>query len=258
VTGRRRFLLAFLVAFLIHGLTGFWIGSPPVKVQKPTPKKVDRYAKLQTVREKVELPKPESPPKPPEPEKPKPPEPEKPEPPKPKRRKRARPKPKQAAPPPKPAPVPAEPAPLLLSNVNLTGAIAVQRGDVDVFGDPSIAANERNSTNADPRGDDDGAEVGDLKPRAPLKRVPPRVKKKTTGTWPATAPRLGRSVEVVLSLRIGPAGNVAKVRVVKSASEPFDSEAKRVARRLTWYPGTLGGEPVAMYVPWTVEFAPPD
>ena len=254
-----RLVIGLATAALIHGLLAIFIASiPPRPVVVPEAKKVDKYAKLEAIREKVELPKPE-PPKPPEPPPEAKPEPEVAKAPKPKpkpkaKRKRRKGQPKRkrpaAAPKPKPAPeVAPEPAPLVLSNLGLTGGVAVQAGDEDIFGDPSIAATAEN-TRPPPEVDEE--------PAGPPKRVAPRVVRRATGTYPNDAPHLGRVVEVTLRLQIDESGKVAKIHVVKSAGAVFDREARKTARRLRFKPGTLDDVPTAMWVPWVVVFEPYD
>ena len=242
------------MAFGLHALVATYILSiPPRPPPKAPPKKVDRYTKLEAIRERVELPKPEPPKVEPPPEK-KPEEKvaEAPKPkPKPKRkRRRGQPKKKKpaAAPKPEQAPPPA-PAPLVLSHVNMTGGVAVQAGDEDVLGDPSIAATPENVVQ--PEGDV-------VTPTAPPKRVPPRVTRRAVGVYPEGANRLSRVVEVVLRLQIGEEGKVTKVIVVKGAGELFDKEARRTVRRLRFKPGTIDDVPSPMWVPWVVAFEPED
>ena len=258
--GQQRFGLALLIALMMHGGVAAWIGPAPPKPPQ-VKKKDDRVQKLKAIRENVELPKPKPPkPEPPKPEPPKPePKPEaKPEPPKPvkkrKRIKRAKPKPK-TPPPPQVEPPKVEPAPLVLENVNLTGKISVQQGDSDVFGDPSVKATK---TNVRAVAKQEGEEVGeiDAPPPRPPKRVLPRPKKSVKGRYPDDAPRLGRTVEVKLSLLVGPDGSVQKVKLIKGAGSAFDRAAKKQAKRITFYPGTLGGKPKSMWVPWTFAFQP--
>ena len=226
--------------------------TPPLEPIEPVPKEVDKYAELKAIREKVELPKPEPEPEP-EPEiEPEPapdPEPEPPPPP-PKKKKRPRAKPKKKAPEKQAAPPPpAEPAPLVLSNVNLTGGVAVQRGDSDIFGNPAVAATETNTRVGE-------AEVVSPGPATPPRRVPPRIRKRGACSWPDEAPRLGRLREVRLSLQVDTEGRVAKVKVIQAQGEPFDGTARRCARRLRFYAGKVGDDPTPMWVPWVVEFSP--
>ena len=251
-----RLVIGLTIAFLLHGLLAVFIVSiPPRPVVIPEAKKVDRYAKLEAIREKVELPKPEPPKPPPEP----PPEtkPEVAEAPKPKvkpkrKRRKGQPKRKRPAAAPKPEPVPEvapEPAPLVLSNLGLTGGVAVQSGDEDIFGDPSVAATKENTR---PPPDIEEA------PSGPPKRVAPRVVRRATGSYPNDAPHLGRVVEVTLRLQIDEEGKVAKIHVVKGAGAAFDREARKTARRLRFKPGTLDDVPTSMWVPWVVVFEPSD
>ncbi len=272
----RRFGLALIIASLFHGGLGYEVATtPPPPAPKIPPKKVDKYAQLKAIREKVELPKPEEPEPPPPPEKKEePPEPP-PEPPKEeakpkpppkkgkKKPKRAKAKPKDAPPPPpKPAVEPEQPKPLQLTNVNLTGGVAVQKGDSDIFGDPSIAATKKNTRPdtddeevGDPSGTSDG--VGTEPVRRKVRKLPKPLKK-VKGLYPADAPRYGRTVTVVLSMTVGANGRTSNIKVVKGAGGAFDREARSVGRRQRFKPGTVDGEPKAMTVRWEVAFQPPD
>ena len=260
VPSRHRFSLALLAALLAHGGVAAWIGPAPPKppvVEKP-PQEIQ---KLKAIRETVEVPKPKPPPPPPPKPEPKV-EPEAPQPkpkPKPKKKrkriKRAKAKPKNVPkPPPEVAPPKVEPAPLVLENVNLTGKIAVQQGESDIFGNPSVEATK---TNTRPQPNQEGEEEGDIEaPKTPPKRVLPKPKRAVKGRYPEDAPRLGRTVEVKLSLLVGANGKVQKVKVVRGAGAAFDRAAKRQAKAITFTPGTLGGVPKAMWVPWTFAFQP--
>lgn len=270
MSSRKRLGLAVLIAMFMHGGLAAWIGPAPPKV-KIVKKEKDQYAKLKAIREEIKKKEPPPPPPPPPPkEEPPPPPPKKEEPPPPKedkpkpppRKKRPpRAKPKKEPPPtPPPEVKPPEPAPLVLENVNLTGKIAVQKGDSDIFGDPSVKAT-RSNTRPQPPGDgtgtDDGVDDGvGTRPARPAKRVLPKVKKRVKGRYPEEAPRLGRVVEVTLSLMIGTDGKVKSARVIKGAGAIFDSAAKRTAKRLLFEPGTLGGKPKAMPISWVVAFDP--
>ena len=259
VPSRYRFSLALLAALLMHGGVAAWIGPAPPKpprVEKP-PQEIQ---KLKAIRETVEIPKHEPPPPPPPPPPKAEPEP-KPEPPKPKpkkkrkRIKRAKAKPKAPPkPPPEVAPPKAEPAPLVLENVNLTGKVAVQQGESDLFGDPSIKATKSNTR---PQDNQEGEEEGEIDaPKTPPKRVLPKPKRAVKGRYPEDAPRLGRTVEVKLSLLVDTTGKVKTVKVVRGAGAAFDRAAKRQAKAITFKPGTVGGVPKAMWVPWTFAFQP--
>ena len=272
----KRLGLALIIAAMLHGGLGVHVAlTPPPAAPRIPPKKVDKYAQLKAIREKVELPKPKEPDPPPPPPKPEPePEPEpRPEPPKdeankpkppPKKGKpkRARPKPKDAPPPkPEPAVEPEAPKPLQLTHVNLTGGVAVQKGDSDIFGDPSVAATKKNTRPdtpdevGDPGGTSDG--VGTAPARRKVRKLPKPLKK-VKGLYPADAPRYGRTVTVVLSMTVGADGRTSNIKVVKGAGGAFDREARSVGRRQRFKPGTVDGEPSAMTVRWEVAFEPPD
>ena len=246
---RRRLTVALLGALLFHGAAA-WSAQliPPLEpAQDAAPaEEEDRYARLQAIRERVQLPKPEPPPEPEIPPPPAPPditpEPE-PEPkPHPRRARRA----KAKTSPEVKEPSPRTPQPLVLSNTYEGGTIAVQGGDEDVHGDPSAAKTK-------PTGQgDDVLEA----PAAPRKRVPPQILHRVAGAYPADAPHLGRDVAVALSLLVNEEGRVAKVKVVRSQGEPFDGAARRTTRRLRFRAGTVGGTPQSMWVPWEVVFRP--
>jgi len=222
---------------------------------------------------KVEPPKPKEEPPPPPPKKEEPPPPKE-EPkvektkPKPKKatvRKKGQPKrkkkPKKQ---PKVEPKKAEPVPVTLTNVNLSGTgIAVQKGEQDNFGDPSVKATRSNSNQAqgektqdgggDPGGTGDGPAT---KPKRPPKIVSPKVLSRPSVKWPAEAPLLGRVVTVRLSLTVGKDGKVKKVKVIKGAGNVFNKAAIKVAKKIKFKPGTRGGKPIVLPVPWTVVFQP--
>jgi|GEM_PF-1404735 len=154
-----------------------------------------------------------------------------------------------------------EPAPLVLTGLTKLGkGVAIQGGEETILGDSSVEANERN-TNVELVDDPDEVpdEVGDGTGgvRAP-KRTPPKVKKRVRGVYPEDAPRLGRSVNVALSLLVGTDGTVKKVKVVRGAGGAFDREAEEVGRKLVFSPGTIDGKPTEQWVPWVVEFTPDD
>lgn len=177
----------------------------------------------------------------------------------PKRKKK--PKAKKKAPPKK-----AEPAPLVLKNVMLEGpGVNVQAGEEDIFGDPTLEANENNTRIDEPDDTPDEGPKGEGGPvvvepekKKPPKIVFPKIKAAVSGKYPSDAPRLGRVVKVRLSLRVGPDGKVKKVKVVKGAGGAFDREARRVAFKLVFHPGKRDGKRTSMSVPWTVEFHPED
>jgi protein TonB len=247
-----RLAIALGVAVALHLAAGTYVASiPPRPPAPPVAKKVDRYTRLEAIRERVVLPKPEPPKVEPPPEKP--PEVAVVEAPKPKpkpKRRRGQPKRKKpAATPPPEATPPSPPAPLVLSHVNITGGVAVQAGEEDILGDPSIAATPQNTR---PPPDVDPA------PRAPPKRVAPRILRRAEGVYPEDAPRLGRVVEVTLRLQIDEQGRVAKVHVVSGAGGAFDREARSTVRRLKFKAGTIDGVATPMWVPWVVAFEPAD
>ena len=178
-------------------------------------------------------------------------------------KKEGQPKPKQANKRESPADAPKnEPAPLVLTGLTHLGhGVNVQTGDSDVLGDSRVAANDRN-TSVQQVDDPDQVpdKVGDGtggSPPAP-KRTPPRVTRRVRGIYPEDAPRLGRPVDVALSLLIGTDGKVKQVKLVRGAGGAFDREAEKVGRQLLFSPGRVDGVATEQWVPWVVEFTPED
>jgi protein TonB len=208
---------------------------------------------------------PPEPPKPPEPEPEPPPEapkpPEKPpeavEPPKPRERTQ-RPKPKDDKPAdPAQTAKPDEPIALQIQGLtNLSSGIAINSGDRDSLGSAAVRPTEENTRPpAEPReGTKDGTDA-DVPKRAPVRREA-RVLSSPKGVWPEDAPPRAGAVQVRLSLRVGTDGLVKEVRIVKKAGDAFDRAARAVGLKVTFSPATVDGEPVEVWVPWTVEFAP--
>ena len=257
--------LTWMVASLaIHGFFA-WLASglePPLP--KPTPEK-DPLAQVRIQNQDVELPKPpppvieekkvEPPPEPPKPEVKK----EAPKPkPKPKKKKKTKkrvkkkkPQPAQKPNPPQPSAPPPAPAPLVLSNVSLGGGIAVTQGDDDVFGDPDESRKgtpvpkNPNPLPTDAQEEDDGPlRKVVVTPPKPLSSNPKQV------PWPSDIPNSKEKFRVKLSLRINPQGGVSKVKVVSGRGEPFDSAARKFARKLRFKPATRDGKPISYSVPW--------
>ncbi len=149
----------------------------------------------------------------------------------------------------------------MLENVNIgSGGVNVQQGERDIFGDPSVAANERNTQpGADTGGTDDEDEAGSDTSATLIRPKPKSSSFGLKGRYPDDAPRLGRKVSVVLSLKIDKKGNVNSVTIAKSAGKAFDREARRIGKRLKFKPASRGGRPVDYPYPirWTVDFEPP-
>ncbi|MEY3015537.1 MAG: hypothetical protein RIT45_4272 [Pseudomonadota bacterium] len=263
----RDLLIGLVAALVVHAGFGYWAAT----LERPAPPVEEERLVAVAVVEDVRLPPPPPPPPPPpEPKpEPKPPEPT-PEPkaeaPKPQPKPKGQPKRKNKAKPKsdKPPPDPSEPAPLVLSKTYGAGAdgggVAVQTGDEDMFGDPTVEANERNTRR---RGDDDSrakpateGPAGNPVPEKKVTIVHARPKGRCKVDWPEGAPSSRRIVEVTLLLSIGVTGKVTPKRVLRSAGEPFDSAARRALARCAFEAGTRDGKPFVDKVPFVVEFKP--
>ncbi len=202
-------------------------------------------------------PPPEPPPEPPKAEPP--PDPPKAEPPKPPKERPKRPRPKSDdKPPPAETAKPDEPIALQLTGLtNLSGGTSINSGDRDSLGSAAVAPTESNTRPPPPprEGVKDG--VDEPAPRAPVRKEA-RVLSSPKGVWPEDAPPRAGAVMVRLSLRVGVDGRVKEVRVIKKAGDAFDRAAKAVGMKVVFSPATVDGEPVEVWVPWTVEFAPVD
>lgn len=193
----------------------------------------------------------------PQPEPVKPPEPQA-EPPKPPKERPQRPTPKTDDKP-QPTAKPDEPIALQLTGLtNLSGGMAINSGDRDSFGSAAVAPTESNTRPPAParegtKDGDDGPAVA----KPPVRREA-RVLSSPKGVWPEDAPPRAGAVQVRLSLRVGADGRVKEVKVIKRAGEAFDRAAREVGLKVVFSPATIDGEPVEVWVPWTVEFAPVD
>ena len=276
--GRRaEIALGVLVSVLLHVGLALWA---PVssRDEEPAPKKKPKALPVEVRREKsklladqqkkadevvADLVKAE-PPKPvptPEPPKAPPKQPPKKQPPK-----RQEP-PKPAEPPPEaprpdlpPAPAGAtpgaKPAPFVLSNVSLSGGVAVQTGsESNLFGDPTVDARGWKKKAPDaPTGP-----VGDGAAPAPERRVvvvPPKPLNDVKGRYPDELRDENRIVRVELLLKVDASGTVADARVLKGDKPPFDAESKRTAAQLRFSPATRDGAPIPYELKWTVVFIP--
>ncbi len=275
---RRRRIVALLLAAVVYAGLGTLIATSPEAVHAPMGPPT--HEEVQTFSRRVELPKPRTPPEPPPPKPP-------PEvPPPPVAAVEPRPveaRPTEAAPdrPPRPErpdrpdtkPTPPTRKTVVLKSTALSneGRVRVHGGASDVYGDPSERATE-DSTKPDdgPRGTGprdakgtapSGGPTIEAKP-APqpgAELVPARVKRQVKGVYPADAPRIGRAVNVTLSLRVDEEGRVVSARVIgkpKAVGDAFDVEAQRVARLLEFTAATRGGTAVAVTIPYTVVFEP--
>jgi len=248
----RAFAVAFSGRELRWRLDGREAIATPDSPRCPTPEPIPMRDDVAWVKPKaLEPPPPEPPPEPPPPEPP-PPE-KKPEPVRPKLGTTA-PKPKvphfiDAKPP--------EPVPLAVADLTgLSSGIVVQGGEETTLGDAAVAVTKTN-TQPQPTGVPDGSPDGQgTAPPAKVVRVPPKVKVRPRGEWPADAPPRAGAVLVKLSLLVDEEGKVSQVKVVKGAGAAFDREARRVGLQAVFAPATEDGKPVAQWVPWIVEFTP--
>lgn len=161
---------------------------------------------------------------------------------------------------PKPPPkgIKAKPAPFVLSNVSLSGGVAVQTGsESNLFGDPDVDARgwKKDAPDA-PRGDPNGADsgTGEVERRVVIK--PPRALNKVKGRYPDSERDRDRIVRVELMLRINAEGRVSGSRVVNGDLEAFNSEASSTVLGLRFSPATRDGRPIAYELKWTVVFIP--
>jgi len=253
------------ISLLLHGGLSL-IALTLEQKAPPAPEKKDPLAQVRIQNDKVELPKP-PPPKiekkePPKAEPPKP-EPKKAEAPKktppkkqklkkkPKKKRRAVVKKKKVANKTPPQVVPSTaPAPLVLSNVSLGGGIAVVQGDDDIFGDPESS---RKGIKTAPSVKPEPVGVENPKPPKKLKKVLPKPFSSNPRQvpWPSDLPNRNEQFRVKLSLLVNTKGRVAKVTIVSGVGEPFDSAARKFAKKLRFTPATgERGQPIPYPVPW--------
>ena len=177
-----------------------------------------------------------------------------------KRRKKRKGQPKRKKPANKPKKPPSdEPPPLVLSQTydgSSGGGVEVQTGDDDMFGDPSVEANERNTRPRVQEDDDDGEDEVDEEPAKQVVVRHARPKGRCSVTWPEGAPAGRRVVEVKMLLTVGKTGRVGKIRVLRSAGEPFDSAARAAMKKCRFSAGTRDGVAFVDRVPFVVEFRP--
>jgi TonB family protein len=271
----RNLTIGIVASLLLHAVVGVWVKDlePSLRPLAPEPAK----QLVRTVQQQIELPKP----KPPEP-KPEPPKAEAPkaeakaptptQAPKPvaATTPRRAPQPKSDAPPPPTPPPPSnEPPPLVLSQTYGSGGddgVAVQTGKEDVLGDPGVEANERNTRrrpSSDPiakagaDGDEGDAPAPETSRKIEVILAKPKVANCAGFVeWPAEAPPSGRVVTVQVMLDITAEGKVRKVRILRGAGEPFDSQAIKDIQRCPFEPGTRDGKPVSTKVGFAVDFKP--
>ncbi|MFO0744706.1 MAG: TonB family protein [Myxococcota bacterium] len=249
---------AFAVAFsgdeLRWVLDGRAVIASRESAQCPMPKPIEQPKDVTWVKPKpppevakVEPPKPEPPKEEPKPEPPK-------EEPKPPAAQPPRVKPKN--PPPATPPKPQEPVPLALDGLtNLGSGVVVQGGETTTLGNPEVVATKENTQPQEQVVGEPGGVPGGV-PDRKVVRVPPKVKVRPRGEWPADAPPRAGAVLVKLSLLVGTDGKVEQVKLIKGAGAAFDREAKAVGLRAEFSPATEDGKPVAQWVPWVVEFTP--
>lgn len=267
----RNLTIGICASLLLHAVVAVWVSDMQTRPRliEPPPKRAVR-----TVREQIALPKP----------KPKPPEEKPPEPklaeaaptpaPQPQAKPQAAPKrtpqPKSDQPPPKTPPPPSnEPQPLVLSKTYGGGGdegVAVQSGKEDVLGDPGVEANEDNVRRRPPPEvtSDQGGQGSDSQGDAPAKeprkieivQARPRESCDKYIQWPEGAESGGRVIEVTLQLEIGEDGEIRKVKILRGAGEPFDSEAMRDIRRCPFSGGSRDGKAVSSKIAFVVAFKP--
>lgn len=268
----RNLTIGIIASLLIHAVAAFWAGTMESRarvLEPPTQKAV------RTVREQIQLPKPKLPEiKPPEPK------PEaKPDPTpkaaetqvaKPQLAPKRLPQPKSDQPAPKTPPPPSnEPAPLVLSKTYGSGGddgVAVQSGKEDVLGDPGVQANEENvrrranpevTSDAGGQGNDSQGDLPGKEPRR-IEVLQPKPKESCDKfiSWPDGAESGGRVIEVTLQLEIGEDGSTRKVKILRGAGEPFDSEAVRDIKRCPFSAGSRDGKAVTSKIAFVVVFKP--
>ena len=172
--------------------------------------------------------------------------------------KRAKPRIAKKTPPPRPTP---QPVPLVLSKVyGGSGGVAVEKGDDDILGDPSVEVNERNRVAVAPQevveneDDDDDDEDEDDEVRTVIRHARPRSRCQVT--WPTEAPVQRRIVSIRLLVTVNRKGKVSAARVLRSVGYPFDAAAVKALRACVFEPGTRDGQPFTDRVPFLVEFRP--
>jgi len=275
-----RRLLAAGVGIGVHVLLGVLAWSA-----ESVPSALDAQAepvKVQTFEQRVQLNRP--PPPPPRVETPKPPEalPEPVKPPEERVRRLDRLEERTEAPPPPAARPPrprtrrskrtprrSPPAPrtVVLANAMAgTSGVRVYQGDEDVLGSPEVPATEESTQNATgpaSTGTPSGSGDSSGGPASVERReTPPRpIGDRAQGRYPDAAPRLGRTVTITLSIRVGTDGRVRSARVVarspSAAGTAFDAEARRVAQATRFEPARLGQERIAKTIRYRVKFTPP-
>lgn len=248
------FAVGLFTALALHAGAVWWGAS----VERAAPDEPEQRVVAKAVNKEIALPKP-APPAPPPPPPPPPPPVDKPKPVKvkPKRTNRGQPKPKTK--PKQDKPPPDEPPPLVLSQTygDTGGSVAVQAGDDDIFGDPSVAANERNTRPRVPDAkDEDGTDEEDSPPEREIVITHARPLQECKVKWPVGAPIGRRVVEVRLMLTIGVTGKVTKTRVLRSAGEPFDSAARKAIGACRFSAGKRDGKRFVDRVSYVVEFLP--
>lgn len=171
--------------------------------------------------------------------------------------------------PPKPdAPPPKTPPPLVLSRTyeGGPGGVEVQKGDQDLFGDPSVKADDTNTKpriERDANPDGAGKKVGPVgEPDKKIKEidifhaVPPRGGC-PGGAWPASMPPGDRRIEVRMQLTIDEGGEVSAIKILKSGGAAFDEAARETIQKCRFRPGKRDGRPIVDRVPYVIEFRPP-
>ncbi len=250
------------ISLLLHGALAYWASTlqTPHQLPLPEPKKLVRTVHQDIVLPKKEVPKLE----PPKIEPPKPAVQAPSETPEPVAKPSAKPKsetPKAQ----EPAPKPSEPAPLVLSKTygaSDGSGVAVNAGKDDTLGDPNVDPSERNTRQRfAPKAEapaDNGNDNGEssAKGERAVEIVHAVKQHDFKVEWPDGEEPTARAVEVTLLLDIGLDGKVDKVRLLRGAGEPFDSQAIAALKQQQFKPGTRDGKPFRDHVSFVVEFKP--
>jgi TonB family protein len=144
----------------------------------------------------------------------------------------------------------------VLSNVSLTGGVAVQTGgESNLFGDPSVDARGWKKKGPDaPSGPAGGG--GEAAPERRVVVVAPKPLNDVKGRYPEAHRDENRIVRVELVLRVDDAGAVVDARVLKGDKPAFDDESRRTVQQLRFKPATRDGAPIPYELKWTVVFIP--
>jgi TonB family protein len=152
------------------------------------------------------------------------------------------------------------PRTVVLKNTTLEGPIVVYEGEEDVLGDPSVIKTPESSKPPPAlRGEGPAESSGTDERTQELPFVAPLVLTRVKGKYPAKAPRLGRTMRVILSLKISRTGEVTRAIIVQrpgASNRVFDAEALRVVNATRFAPARRGDQAVAHTIRYVVEFSP--